>query len=180
MMHMLRRIFAVLLVLAALLSCAFADDSVEPCADVTFLSATCSLGMDKVATFTLMTDILAGRIVVTNAWLEQQSNGTLGLCENAGCSGDNRHEHHFVLCDSLLFQRDYDQRHVPNRLHCGCGWPSNHPLFQQPPFHLTLFSDSPALFPFWHPAASFSAALLRGIPLPLTRTKNSRRILNPK
>lgn len=49
MMHMLRRIFAVLLVLAALLSCAFADDSVEPCADVTFLSATCSLGMDKVA-----------------------------------------------------------------------------------------------------------------------------------
>lgn len=50
MMHMLRRIFAVLLVLAALLSCAFADDSVEPCADVTFLSATCSLGMDKVAT----------------------------------------------------------------------------------------------------------------------------------
>ena len=75
MMHMLRRIFAVLLVLAALLSCAFADDSVEPCADVTFLSATCSLGMDKVATFTLMTDILAGRIVVTNAWLEQQSNG---------------------------------------------------------------------------------------------------------
>lgn len=29
MMHMLRRIFAVLLVLAALLSCAFADDSVE-------------------------------------------------------------------------------------------------------------------------------------------------------
>ena len=36
MMHMLRRIFAVLLVLAALLSCAFADDSVEPCADVTF------------------------------------------------------------------------------------------------------------------------------------------------
>ena len=75
MMHMLRRIFAVLLVLAALFSCAFADDSVEPCADVTFLSATCSLGMDKVATFTLMTDILAGRIVVTNAWLEQQSNG---------------------------------------------------------------------------------------------------------
>lgn len=75
MMHMLRRVFAVLLVLAALLSCAFADDSVEPCADVTFLSATCSLGMDKVATFTLMTDILAGRIVVTNAWLEQQSNG---------------------------------------------------------------------------------------------------------
>ena len=72
---MLRRIFAVLLVLAAILSCAFADDSVEPCADVTFLSATCSLGMDKVATFTLMTDILAGRIVVTNAWLEQQSNG---------------------------------------------------------------------------------------------------------
>ena len=63
MMHMLRRIFAVLLVLAALLSCAFADDSVEPCADVTFLSATCSLGMDKVATFTLMTDILAGRRV---------------------------------------------------------------------------------------------------------------------
>ena len=59
----------------ALLSYAFADDSVEPCADVTFLSATCSLGMDKVATFTLMTDILAGRIVVTNAWLEQQSNG---------------------------------------------------------------------------------------------------------
>lgn len=180
MMHMLRRIFAVLLVLAALLSCAFADDSVEPCADVTFLSATCSLGMDKVATFTLMTDILAGRIVVTNAWLEQQSNGRWVYVKNAGCSGDNRHEHHFVLCDSLLFQRDYDQRHVPNRLHCGCGWPSNHPLFQQPPFHLILFSDSPALFPFWHPAASFSAALLRGIPLPFTRTKNSRRILNPK
>ncbi len=84
MMHMLRRIFAVLLVLAALLSCAFADDSVEPCADVTFLSATCSLGMDKVATFTLMTDILAGRIVVTNAWLEQQIERTLGLCETAG------------------------------------------------------------------------------------------------
>ena len=71
----LPRIFALLLVHAALLSCAFADDSVEPCADVTFLSATCSLGMDKVATFTLMTDILADRIVVTNAWLEQQSNG---------------------------------------------------------------------------------------------------------
>ena len=161
MMHMLRRIFAVLLVLAALLSCAFADDSVEPCADVTFLSATwphcCHQRM-------------AGTAV----------ERTLGLCETAGCSGDNRHEHHFVLCDPLLFQRDYDQRHVPNRLHCGCGWPSNHPLFQQPPFHLILFSDSPALFPFWHPAASFSAALLRGIPLSFTRTKNSRRILNPK
>mgnify|MGYP000606920917 CR=1 FL=1 len=176
MMHMLRRIFAVLLVLAALLSCAFADDSVEPCADVTFLSATCSLGMDKVATFTLMTDILAGRIVVTNAWLEQQSNGRWVYVKPLAVPATIA-TNTISYSDPLLFQRDYDQRHVPHRLHCGCGWPSNHPLFQQPPFHLILFSDSPALFPFWHPAASFSAALLRGIPLSLTRTKNSRRIL---
>lgn len=180
MMHMLRRIFAVLLVLAALLSCAFADDSVEPCADVTFLSATCSLGMDKVATFTLMTISLPDALLSpTHGWNSSRTDAGIYV-KTAGCSGDNRHEHHFVLCDPLLFQRDYDQRHVPNRLHCGCGWPSNHPLFQQPPFHLILFSDSPALFPFWHPAASFSAALLRGIPLPFTRTKNSRHILNHK
>lgn len=75
-MKMIRRIFAVLLVLALLLPCAFAEDSVEPYADVTFLSATCSLGMDKVATFSLLTDSLAERIVVTNAWLEQQTNGS--------------------------------------------------------------------------------------------------------
>lgn len=174
-MHMLRRIFAVLLVLAALLSCAFADDSVEPCADVTFLSATCSLGMDKVATFTLMTDILAGRIVVTNAWLEQQSNGRWVYVKTLAVPAT-------IATNTISYSAtlSYSSAITTNRLHCGCGRPSNHPLFQQPPFHLILFSDSPALFPFWHPAASFSAALLRGIPLPLTRTKNSRRILNPK
>ena len=177
-MHMLRRVFAVLLVLAALLSCAFADDSVEPCADVTFLSATCSLGMDKVATFTLMTDILAGRIVVTNAWLEQQSNGRWVYVKTLAVPATIA-TNTISYSATLSFQRDYDQRYVPNRLHCGCGWPSNHPLFQQPPFHLILFSDSPALFPFWHPLASFCIALCC-IPLTLTRTKNSRRILNPK
>ena len=75
-MKVIRRIFAALFVLALLLSCAFAEDSVEPYADVTFLSATCSLGMDKVATFSLLTDSFAERIVVTNAWLEQQTNGS--------------------------------------------------------------------------------------------------------
>lgn len=76
MMKMLRRIFAVLLVLAVLLPCAFAEDSVAPYADVAFLSATCSLGMDKVAKFSLVTDSFAERIIVTNAWLEQQTNGS--------------------------------------------------------------------------------------------------------
>ena len=178
-MHMLRRIFAVLLVLAALLSCAFADDSVEPCADVTFLSATCSLGMDKVATFTLMTDILAGRIVVTNAWLEQQSNGRWVYVKTLAVPATiatNTISYSATLSYSsaittrgtfrIGFTADADGHQITRYL--------------QPPFHLIIFSDSPALFPFWHPAASFSAALLRGIPLPFTRTKNSRRIPNPK
>ncbi|HJH68965.1 MAG TPA: hypothetical protein OGM06_12350 [Clostridiales bacterium] len=34
-----------------------------------------------------------------------------------------------------------------------------------------------APFPFWHPVVPFSVALLRCIPLPLARAKNSRRIL---
>ena len=76
MMKMLRRIFAVLLVLAVFSPCVFAEDSVVPYADVTFLSANCSLGMDKVATFSLLTDGFTERIVFTNAWLEQQVNGS--------------------------------------------------------------------------------------------------------
>ena len=171
MMHMLRRIFAVLLVLAALLNCAFADDSVEPCADVTFLSATCSLGTDKVATFD---GYSCGTHCRHQRMAGTADERTLGLCENAGCSGNNRHEHHFVLCDPFLCQRDYDQRHVPNRLHCGCGRPSNHPLFQQPPFHLILFSDSSALFPRWHLVASFCVALHA---TPVSQNEIPRRIL---
>lgn len=74
MKHLCRSLFAILLILSVLLNVALADGTATY-ADATFLSASCTLGSDKTATFSLTTITFSNRILVSNAWLEQQVDG---------------------------------------------------------------------------------------------------------
>lgn len=71
MKHFCRSLFAMLLVLSVLLNVALADDTATY-ADATFVSASCTLGLDKTATFSLTTLTFSNRILVSNVWLEQK------------------------------------------------------------------------------------------------------------
>ena len=173
MMHMLRRIFAVLLVLAALLNCAFADDSVEPCADVTFLSATCSLGTDKVATFTLMTDTLAGRIVVTNAWLEQQTNGRWVYVKTLAVPATiatNTISYSATLSYASAITTEARSESASLRMRTAI----KSPAIPTAAVSSDTISRFTALFPRWHLVASFCVALHA---TPVSQNEISRRIL---
>lgn len=73
-MKALQRGITTILVLVLLLNCAFAAP-IATYGDSIFMSASCFIFADKIASFDFTTYDIKERIVIVNVWLEQQVNG---------------------------------------------------------------------------------------------------------
>ena len=73
-MKALQRGITTILVLVLLLNCAFAAP-IATYGDSIFMSASCFIFADKLASFDFTTYDIKERIVIVNVWLEQQVNG---------------------------------------------------------------------------------------------------------
>lgn len=129
-MKALQRGITTILVLVLLLNCAFAAP-IATYGDSIFMSASCFIFADKIASFDFTTYDIKERIVIVNVWLEQQVNGQWVYQKTLPVPAK-------VATDTVSYCVEYDYSSNINRawdipawLYGRCRRLSNHPLFSR-------------------------------------------------
>lgn len=129
-MKALQRGITTILVLVLLLNCAFAAP-IATYGDSKFMSASCFIFADKLASFDFTTYDIKERIVIVNVWLEQQVNGQWVYQKTLPVPAK-------VATDTVSYCVEYDYSSninrawdVPAWLYGRCRRLSNHPLFSR-------------------------------------------------